>query len=216
MFCDQDDVWLPNKIEYSMSAMYKLEQKYGDVPLMVFTDLRIVDASLNLMEESFYGCDTRSPYNHDWKKIMFQNNASGNTMIFNKKLAETIKGIPSEKIPMWFGHDGLVNIVACILGKVQYLQEQTILYRQHSENVFGGGQGRKGIADRIQNYVNNKHSFLTRPQKIAEVLIELQDLSTSERLFLSVYSRIDSCHKLHRMLFYFKNKLCKLYELFWV
>ena len=43
MFCDQDDVWLPDKIEVSFAKMKQMEQRYGDIPLLVHTDLEVVD-----------------------------------------------------------------------------------------------------------------------------------------------------------------------------
>jgi glycosyltransferase involved in cell wall biosynthesis len=46
-FADQDDVWLPQKLERQMNAMHGLEQRYGtSTPLLVFSDLRVVSDDL--------------------------------------------------------------------------------------------------------------------------------------------------------------------------
>jgi hypothetical protein len=47
MFCDQDDVRLPIKVEITFNAMKQLESKNADCPLLVYTDLKEVDEDLN-------------------------------------------------------------------------------------------------------------------------------------------------------------------------
>ena len=53
MFCDQDDVWLPEKISNTFASMRRLEGEYQDVPLLVFTDMKVVDGNLATIHESF-------------------------------------------------------------------------------------------------------------------------------------------------------------------
>ncbi|MBJ6874254.1 glycosyltransferase, partial [Vibrio cholerae] len=48
LLCDQDDVWLDDKIEKTFCKMRSLEERYGEkTPLLVFTDLLVVDSELN-------------------------------------------------------------------------------------------------------------------------------------------------------------------------
>ena len=35
MFADQDDIWMPKKIEKTLSHMFELENKYGSQPFLV-------------------------------------------------------------------------------------------------------------------------------------------------------------------------------------
>ena len=52
MFSDQDDVWMPDKIERTYSKLLSLEKQYGsNIGIGVFTDLTLVDAELNVGEE---------------------------------------------------------------------------------------------------------------------------------------------------------------------
>lgn len=47
MFCDQDDVWHPDKVEKTMRALLEAEDEAGtDTPVLVFTDLTPVDEKL--------------------------------------------------------------------------------------------------------------------------------------------------------------------------
>ena len=53
--CDQDDVWKPEKLELSLDKMRALEAKHGaDTPLLVFTDLSVVDRDLRVVHPSFW------------------------------------------------------------------------------------------------------------------------------------------------------------------
>ena len=48
MCCDQDDVWHKDKIEKTYRRMRQMEKRYGkDLPLLVYTDLKVVDSDLN-------------------------------------------------------------------------------------------------------------------------------------------------------------------------
>ncbi len=62
MFCDQDDVWLPNKIENTLACMQSLEKDEGDrTPLLVYTDLRPVDEHLREIDASIWHYGRHNP-----------------------------------------------------------------------------------------------------------------------------------------------------------
>ena len=52
---DQDDVWLPEKIEKSLALIESAQAQYAgeEVPLLVHTDLKVVDQQLKVISESF-------------------------------------------------------------------------------------------------------------------------------------------------------------------
>src|SRR5512140_193663 len=55
MFCDQDDVWLPDKIALTLATMRELGRAHGEAaPLLVSTDLEVVDEQLGVIDESFW------------------------------------------------------------------------------------------------------------------------------------------------------------------
>ena len=53
-FCDQDDVWLPNKLETCMQAMRNAEKEDTSLPILIYSDLKVVDNDLNLISPSFF------------------------------------------------------------------------------------------------------------------------------------------------------------------
>ena len=48
-FSDQDDVWLPDKIALQVAEAEKHPQ---EEPLLVYTDLKVVDENLNVQHEA--------------------------------------------------------------------------------------------------------------------------------------------------------------------
>jgi len=134
MFCDQDDVWLPKKISKSISAIKSLEKKFGkDTPLLVHTDLEVVDRSLNSLHSSFCKYIGLNPHKANMNNILVQNVVTGSTILINRSLANICTPILSEALM----HDWWIAIIAFTKGHVHFIDEATIKYRQHSENVVG-------------------------------------------------------------------------------
>lgn len=135
MFCDQDDIWIDNKVEKSILKIRKMEKEFGlNTPLLAYTDLIVCDESGQQIANSFWeyqGIDPSLPL--DLAKALVQNNATGNTFIFNRTLCNYALPFSSDTVM----HDWLIALVALFLGKIDYLNDQTILYRQHSANVSG-------------------------------------------------------------------------------
>lgn len=53
MFSDQDDVWMPYKLESSLEEMLRLEKFYGNQPYLIHSDLSVVDEQLQPIDPSF-------------------------------------------------------------------------------------------------------------------------------------------------------------------
>ncbi len=135
MFCDQDDVWLPNKIELSLNKMKELENTHGkDLPLLVFTDLHVVDESLKIIENSFWKYQKLIPKTtKDWRMLVSQNVITGCTIMMNQQAKEV--SLPFALDMMI--HDQWIAVNVAKYGKIEYIDKQTILYRQHGNNVAG-------------------------------------------------------------------------------
>lgn len=151
MFCDQDDVWLDDKIEKSLRAIQQAE-KENDEPILLHTDLKVVDAQLNVLGESFVKYRALNPDVRDVNHLLIQNNITGCTMMWNQKLNELID-ISSECVAM---HDWWFSLTAACFGKIIYLNEPTILYRQHSANVVGATKV-NSLAFIINRLLGNNH-----------------------------------------------------------
>ena len=134
MFADHDDVWMPDKISRSLKAYRELEHKYGtQTPLMVFTDTKVVDVELNEIAPSMIRYQHLAPYDLKLSRLLVQNVPNGNTMLFNRALAELARPIPPSAVM----HDHWITLVAVLFGKIAFLDEPTLLYRQSGSNVYG-------------------------------------------------------------------------------
>lgn len=135
MFCDQDDFWFPEKIAKSLCKMQEMENRWGkETPLAVHTDMKIGDEELHVIGDSHW---KRQKFNAEragqLNAILVQNVSWGCTMIFNSTLVQLATPIP----PAGFVHDDWLALVAAAFGHIGYLEEPTMLYRQHGTNVVG-------------------------------------------------------------------------------
>lgn len=134
MFCDQDDIWLPDKIEKCIFKMKLEETENPIIPIIVHTDLVVVDSHLNKIHSSFHKLTKVDPEKFCTFNYMgVMNCTTGCTMLFNRKVKE-ISNLPKDK-NVW--HDWWLAVNVAKHGKILYLNETTILYRQHSKNVLG-------------------------------------------------------------------------------
>jgi glycosyltransferase involved in cell wall biosynthesis len=134
--CDQDDVWLPEKLENTMKAMRQGESVYGSsTPLLVHTDLRVVvGEERRLLHPSFMVMmNIRHRSDDPIKVLLVQNFVTGCTMLVNRSLVREALPIPPSAVM----HDWWFALIAAVRGRILYLPSPSILYRQHSANVAG-------------------------------------------------------------------------------
>ncbi|HGA3668900.1 TPA: glycosyltransferase family 2 protein [Streptococcus agalactiae] len=127
-FSDQDDVWLPEKLSVSLEAA---KHKASDIPLLVYTDLKVVNQELNILQDSMIRAQSHHA-NTTLLPELTENTVTGGTMMINHALAE--KWFTPNDILM---HDWFLALLAASLGEIIYLDLPTQLYRQHDNNVLG-------------------------------------------------------------------------------
>src|SRR5450759_263452 len=141
--CDQDDVWLPDKLEKSVRL---LELSGVD---LVYTDLEVVDQNLNELVPSAL----RMPHvvlvaGRPMIPLILKNCATGCTIVGRTSMLRRALPFP----PGILLHDGWLALVAACGAGVAPLREATILYRQHGNNVIGavpfGYRGLRSMLDR--------------------------------------------------------------------
>ncbi len=135
MFCDQDDVWLPNKIKLSLHAVVGVESSVGrHIPVLTYSDLKVVDSRLQVLADSFWAYQgIPESWGERFSQLLVQNVAAGCTMLFNRALVEKACPFPGQ-IMM---HDWWMLLVAHVFGKVVRQPQTLVLYRQHSSNQIG-------------------------------------------------------------------------------
>ncbi|HEM3561331.1 TPA: glycosyltransferase family 2 protein [Streptococcus suis] len=127
-FSDQDDVWLPDKLQVTLQTA----QSYpADQPLMIYTDLKVVNQDLRVMTESMVRSQSHHA-NTELVQELTENTVTGGTSMINHALAEL--WTMTDDILM---HDWYLALLATAFGKLVYIDQPTELYRQHAENVLG-------------------------------------------------------------------------------
>lgn len=135
MFCDQDDIWLPKKIEVERAAIRDLENQYGNkTPIAVHTDLTVTDKDLKVLHESFRGYQNLKLIKmQELNRLLIQNVVTGCTVMINRALRDRCLPIPAGAVL----HDWWAGLVAVATGIIHYIDVSTVLYRQHHVNVTG-------------------------------------------------------------------------------
>ncbi len=134
MFCDQDDYWLPGKIKNTLAKMKELEQRYPDVPAMVFSDLTVVDKMLREVHTSFWEFIKVNPDNvFNMYRLLINNPVVGCTVMINKKVKPLVLPFPEQALM----HDWWIALNVAQKGVMDYLTRSTILYRLHEKNSIG-------------------------------------------------------------------------------
>ena len=119
MFCDQDDVWLPSKIADTFEVIRDLEGEWPDVPLLVFTDMEVVDGNLGTIHKSFGQYSSIDPSRTKFSQVVAQSLGAGCTMMVNAAARETSLKIQSTDDVIM--HDWWVTLVAAAFGHIGYL-----------------------------------------------------------------------------------------------
>ena len=133
MFCDQDDVWLPQKIEKTLYEMKRKESSaYVDIPRIVFSGKQLVNE--NIQEISAY--KYRQKQNISFHDILIQNPIYGCTMMINKAALKLAQPLPEYA----YLHDYYLALLTSAYGEITFIDEPLILYRQHENNVTGGNK----------------------------------------------------------------------------
>lgn len=157
-FCDQDDVWEPYKLELTLRALVEAEHAFGaTTPLLVHTDLALVDANLKPLASSAKAAlHMRANDPHPLPRLLAQNIVTGCTMLFNGALARAALPIPPEALM----HDWWLALVAAAQGHIRYLPQATLRYRQHGHNVSGPARV-KGWREGISKFLESEAALET-------------------------------------------------------
>jgi len=146
MFCDQDDIWLKNKIEKTLLKMNEIENHYSvSKPCMVYSNLQIVDKDLNSLNSNMFKLNNYYTKKDNIYKLMVGNYITGNTIMINKIAMNFLLPISNNAIM----HDWWIALVISHYGYLDSIEESLTLYRQHENNVCGSSQNLKSKYEKL-------------------------------------------------------------------
>lgn len=150
MFSDQDDVWKKDKISNSINLMVKEKSD------LVYSDLEVVDGQLNLLNNSYWklkGFTKKIRYNN-FESLFLNNYITGSTMLVKSKWLEKILPLPHNS--KYILHDYWTALIVSKFGKMSYLKETQVMYRQHDSNEIGS----KKRSDQIKEFDEMRNLFI--------------------------------------------------------
>ena len=205
MCCDQDDIWLPNKISLTMQEMKKNEQ--SNKPILVHTDLKVVDSELNVLSDSFF---EHSNFRKEFalNEVLIQNFVTGCTMLMNRPMIELMRRVDDcDNILM---HDWVASVLATSVGRVAFVDKPTMLYRQHAINSVGAKKYGLALFLSKLKEAKMRQSLVDTTVQAGEIVKLYQDILEEEKYqLLYQYSTIWEKSKIQRICFYLKHKVLK-------
>lgn len=166
MFCDQDDVWHTDKVEKTLRFMRSLEQNTEE-PVLVHTDLRVVDRDLKEIAPSFIEYSRLHGDRLKLNELLVQNVVTGCTVMINHALAELV--CCHEAGDAILMHDWWLALAASAFGRIGFLREPTMDYRQHGGNTVGA-KGFASMSWQLSKLRNNEihRVFVQTTEQAAE------------------------------------------------
>jgi hypothetical protein len=152
-FADQDDVWHPEKLVRLLERLRRLEAGGGtaSVPTAIpqaalaFCDLEVVDAGLEPRHPSFQRLLGFAGMDRPWglPRLLLRNCVPGCALLFNRPLLEALLPWPREI----YMHDWWTALCAAAIGRIDYLDQPLVRYRQHGGNAVGA----KGLGEILRS-----------------------------------------------------------------
>lgn len=198
MFCDQDDIWLPDKIKITLDKMIEVEKKIPDKPILIHTDLNIVDENLNHLSNSMWKYQNLDlSFEKNIYKIAIHNVVTGCTVMINKAAKNCSCPIPQKALM----HDWWIAINVCKYGIIDHVPQSTILYRQHSDNKYGAI--RKNLNYYLKR-ITNTISF-SKDDYIFLNMIKVLNFKLNKKLILINTFSIILTNLFNSIVAYYKN-----------
>lgn len=179
---DQDDIWLPEKLQVLLDRLKAIDD--GQTPAMVYSDLTVVDRSGQVLNPSFWNELGQDGYRHCLQTLLFGNFVTGCTILMNKKMAELLKTMPLD-VPM---HDAWLALIAFSFGKVDVESQPLVHYRKHENNVAHNEDYRK--PSRLQRWMGHINSIIFGDKEYLGPELEI-----AEKFYKLFHNRLNSDQK---------------------
>lgn len=141
-FCDQDDVWLEEKLSAAIKRLSIFPQ---NEPALYYSGQIITDRNLNILYEHILAAD------RSIKANCIFNQMAGCTAVFNRNLLMKLKEYTPDGI---YGHDvWCYRVCAALNGHIVVESRGHIYYRQHGRNVVGMQSGLRGKLKNAKDYI---------------------------------------------------------------
>ncbi|HEY9154628.1 MAG TPA: glycosyltransferase family 2 protein [Opitutaceae bacterium] len=207
-FCDQDDIWLPNKLASLLDHSRKLKDL--ERPWLIHSDLTVVDERNAVIAPSFWQYQFIRPKRCAWQQQLVQSIITGCAMLFNRALCQLARPIPVDAVM----HDWWLGLIAATSGEILWTNEATVRYRQHGRNDTGAKRWDLGhIKQQGQQELRSDHfgarMKVYRGQARALLAHRQVKIPEAVRNVIETFVNLDQLSYLQRRRFLLKNGILK-------
>jgi glycosyltransferase involved in cell wall biosynthesis len=133
-FCDQDDVWIDDKVEILLEKIIVVEKTYSsNYPILIFSDLSVINAEGKQICHSLWKYQDINPNRIKLNQLLVENCVTGCSIVINQKLRMISVPISQNAIM----HDWWLTLFACLFGHIHHVESCLVNYRQHENNTLG-------------------------------------------------------------------------------
>ena len=215
-FCDQDDIWLPDKLSSNLNTMVKLEadQNAQKLPFLVYSDLKFINHNGLELHASFYNLMGLDKFEHCFDTALFGSLLLGCTIFINPVMRANFLEMPDSKV---YYHDAWLSLLGFGIGKVSFIKLPLVNYRLHSNNVSMPNFKEK---NRFVNFIKHiitlpfKSKYLNNEIILAETFARqyTNQLSSEKQLLLTNFISLKNKRHFQKKWAFekaFKNKWIK-------
>lgn len=186
---DQDDIWLPNKIE---TLLHNISNS-----AIIYADSAFIDSHDELMGDKLSDKTTFTDFDNPLMYIIGAS-APGHAMLLTKQVA--LEAMP---FPELFSHDNWLGFVATFHSSVKFVNQILVHYRRHDTNVFSSVHKKKKLKESRRQRVKKAQQRLQFiydkcPSYLPEKKVLLQLVKSYRRYSLS--------NNLLRMYLFFQHR----------
>ncbi|WP_331195336.1 glycosyltransferase [Limosilactobacillus fermentum] len=157
-FCDQDDCWLPMKVETAIREISSVEKDNKKLPILYGCKSRIVDEKLQYSGKETQG----SKKNLSIFFTAIQNIVPGHNQVMNRSLADIIIK-RSKNLDEIYSQDYWFSLVASVTGNIIFDNKSYTLYRMHGNNELGYGTSKfSRMLDHLKRLNNGETRKMSR------------------------------------------------------
>lgn len=197
-YCDQDDIWEPEKIEMLVKKIKKKEAS------LCYSNMKIINERGELISKSFKKYSKRIKLTSGENKYSFfmrRNSVTGCAMLIKNAIAKKALPFPSTN---QYVHDHWLALIASFYGEIAFETKPLVNYRIHSNNQIGA---------KFLNEVNDKDNYITKLNSERLRIYTIQNKIHNDKKVLYELNKYESFVNI-RIAFAKNSNLVNMFSLF--
>lgn len=162
-FADQDDFWRKDKIEIMLSRMHELTADSISKPVLIFSDLVVVDQNLKEISSSFREYENIKISDVSLRVLLNRNIVTGCATLVNRSLLDMAQRVPKGAVL----HDWWLALIAACNGAIYPIEDKLVFYRQHDFNDTGATQ--RGFFASLKRAFFDHSKFLAGVKRVGRI-----------------------------------------------